>query len=98
MKGTFVTGLLWSGALALTGCTSEVGDLLECTMVCEHYDDCVGDAYDATQCIDECESAADADPAWGDRVRACDECLDDAACSAACNEACAGIIPAFPES
>jgi hypothetical protein len=82
-------------ALLASGCANEIAEVVECTMACEHYDDCVADSYDTTGCADACEDMSDASDAYEARVRACDECLDDANCSPDCNDECAGIIPAF---
>jgi len=87
-------GVSLLGAVA-TGCTSEVGELLECAQVCESYDDCVMDSYDQTACTDACEDYADVSNANEEQVFACDDCLNDMECSDACNAECAGIIPAF---
>lgn len=92
---TLMQTLVLTLGLFAFGCTSEIAELIECTMACEHYDDCVGDSYDATDCIDRCETYSDQSAANEDQVRACDECLDDANCSPTCNEVCSGIIPAF---
>ena len=82
-------------AAAMLGCSNEVGEVIECAQVCESYDDCVDDAYDATGCTDSCEDFADVSPANEDQVFACDDCLNTMVCSAECNDECAGIIPAF---
>ena len=95
MNGKITLGLVLAALFALTACSNTVGDWIECTMACEHYDDCVGDSADSTACIDACETNADNSSAFADRVRTCDECLDDAACSPDCNDECDGIIPAF---
>ena len=82
-------------ALALLGCSNEIGELLECAQVCESYDDCVADSYDQTGCTDDCENYADVSDANEDQVFACDDCLNTMVCSAECNDECTGIIPAF---
>jgi hypothetical protein len=92
MSKNMLRVLLAAAGLTLAGCTS---GQLECALSCEHYDDCVGGTFDATQCADVCEDNADLSDAFEERVAVCNDCLDDFECSATCKEVCTGIIPAF---
>lgn len=90
---------VWIGvaacALAALGCSSEVGELLECGQVCESYDDCVADSADQTGCADACRAYADRGQAEEDQVFQCDDCMNDLGdtCDSSCNDVCAGVIP-----
>ena len=92
-----VAWMLCAASIVASGCSNEVGELLECAQVCESYDDCVADSADQTGCTDGCEAYADVSDANEEQVFACDDCLNELGdtCDSSCNAVCDGIIPAL---
>ncbi len=87
-------GMCFAGVSACSSTVDEVKDEVDCTQVCKRYADCVNNDYDVSACQDKCEADADDSQARRDKLRACDDCLDDKSCtgSLVCADECAGII------
>ena len=73
----------------LAGC-SQVSEKIDCTKVCNRYQECFDSDYDVDACVDECSNNDDVNEA-----DECESCIDDLSCteSFACTPECAGIVP-----
>lgn len=86
-------------AVSVVGCSDtvdEVKDEVDCGQICSRYSDCFDSDYDVSACQDKCENNADDSQARRDKLRACDDCIDDKSCTDAtfnCATECAGIVP-----
>jgi hypothetical protein len=103
MKNSFKFAALFTfglAAVSVVGCSDTVDDVkdeIDCRQVCSRYKDCRSDSdYDVDACQDRCESDADSSEARRNKLRACDDCIDDKTCTEAtftCLTECAGIVP-----
>jgi hypothetical protein len=77
-----------------TAC-DEADEVIDCTQICERYQDCVDDEYDVDDCVDRCETNADEDEDFAEATDACETCLDDQSCGESfdCVDECVGIVP-----
>lgn len=86
-------------AVAAAGCSStvdEISNKIDCHSVCKRYQDCFNSDYDVDGCTDKCENSADSSDARQNKLKACDDCIDDKSCAGAtfnCSDECAGIVP-----
>lgn len=71
------------------GC-SNVAERIDCSKVCNRYQECFDSDYDVDKCVDECSNDDDVNEA-----DQCEACIDGASCteSFACVSECAGIVP-----
>ena len=84
--------------VSVVGCSDtvdEVKDQVDCHQVCNRYADCFDHDYDVDACEDKCESDADKGQARQDKLRACENCMDDKSCAGSfvCADECVGIVP-----
>jgi len=102
MKNRFkIAALLCFGlsAVSVVGCSDtvdEVKDEIDCHQVCNRYQDCVDPDYNIDACEDRCEADADDSEARRNKLRACDDCLEDKSCPESvfnCATECGGILP-----
>jgi len=102
MKNRFKYVALLSFGIAagsIVGCSDtvdEVKDEIDCHQVCARYADCFNSDYDVDACQDRCENTADDNETRRNKLRACDDCIDDKSCTSAtfnCATECAGIVP-----
>jgi len=96
MKSFLFPALLVVAALSpvLVACDS-VDNRLDCTSICERYDDCVGN-YDVGACKTRCVDSASKDTQFESKVDHCSDCIDGRSCTAsafACTAECVGIVP-----
>ena len=56
-------------ALQLAGC-GDVENVIDCNDICEDAEDCFGEDFDRSDCIDACEDQPDSE------IDECDACLD----------------------
>lgn len=88
--------LLIAGIAAFVGgCESaaeSVEEAVECGQICEAFEDCRGDEFDVSACVDRCE---DLDEGEVQVAEDCDDCLDresvDCPDEEPCREACRAI-------
>jgi hypothetical protein len=86
-------------AVSVVGCSDTVNDVkdeIDCRQVCNRYADCVDSDYDVDACEDRCEADADESQARRDKLRSCDDCLEDKSCAEGafkCPTECGGILP-----
>lgn len=85
-------------AVSVVGCSAaeDVKDEVDCRQVCSRYSDCFDSEFDVSACQDKCEDNADTSEARRNKLRACDDCIDDKSCTSAtfnCATECAGIVP-----
>jgi hypothetical protein len=76
------------------GC-SEAEQIYDCTSVCEKYSECVDEDLDQSDCVDRCESNADADKDFEEQASDCEDCIDGESCVDAaveCTTTCAPVI------
>lgn len=71
----------------------EVQNSVDCAQICAKYDDCVAD-IDETACADSCEDLADSDESYESAADACENCVEDKACSDAAS--CWANCPVVP--
>jgi hypothetical protein len=87
-----------AGPATLAGCeaTDEIDEVVDCTKICNRYDECVDDEYDVDGCIDECEDKADNEEGFEEQADECESCIDSGSCTENvfnCIDECAGIVP-----
>lgn len=80
MLRTFLLSLSLAFGLAACG---EVEEFVDCADICGDYEDCLGDDFDRSECIDRCEEQPQ------NQIDTCDACLDGDGdqcidCTAAC--------------
>lgn len=95
MKNIVWVGLLAFGAALSFGC-DKAEEVVDCAGVCERYRSCFDEDYDVPACVDECTSKADKEESYGDKVSACEACIDDKSCAEGtfeCATKCVGIVP-----
>lgn len=84
--------LFGSAAIAVSGC-DEADQAVDCSQICNRYQECFDEDYDVSACIDRCRPMLDEDPHGADD---CEACIDDRSCTGAvfnCASDCAGIVP-----
>jgi hypothetical protein len=84
--------------VSVVGCSDtadEVKDEVDCHQVCNRYADCFAPDYNVDACEDKCESDAETSEARQNKLRACEDCMDDKSClgSFVCGDECGGIVP-----
>lgn len=84
-----VAAVLWLGGIA--GCNLD----RQCNSICERYQDCFDSEYDVRSCTDRCVRRAREDEEFEERLRGCENCVEDQACAESfdCVDECAGIVP-----
>lgn len=91
------TFLIVAGAFAASGCfaTNAIDNALDCDDICDRYADCFDPTYDVGSCKSRCESDANDNEQFADRVELCTDCLDATSCTEAftCASECSGIVP-----
>lgn len=86
-----VTGSLF------TACGDELDNVLDCSDVCNRYQECIDADYDVDSCVNECQADAGSSPDKEARLEKCDNCIEDRSCTGAafaCATECVGVIPA----
>ena len=84
------------GSVACSETADEATDRIDCVAICQHYADCSASDYDVSDCTDRCESYADGSEQQESRLRACEVCSEDRACTDGmfnCGSECSGIVP-----
>lgn len=95
---SIITLVLLPVLLVGAGCSgdNEVDRVIDCHSICDRYSECFDSDYDVDECRGSCESEADADAEFEDRVDSCEACIDEASCTEgtfSCADDCVGIVP-----
>ena len=77
-------------AFSLLGGCTQVAEKIDCTKVCNRYQECFNSDYDVDKCVDRCSNNDDVN-----KAEKCESCIDDVSCVAsfACVPECVGIVP-----
>lgn len=98
-KFTQRVGVLAAVAVAglvatFAGCDS-IENSIDCSRICDKYQDCIDPNYDVSACDSRCEENGDSED-FTDRIDACESCIDDKTCGESafsCANECVGIVP-----
>ena len=93
-KGFLLASLSLIFALSV-GCFAQIDQALDCSNVCNRFEECFDSSFDTETCTDDCRDNADNDQDFADQVDACENCVDDRACTEdfSCIDECFGILP-----
>jgi hypothetical protein len=101
MQKWLMGACLCLGLAGSYGCDSEDNPIedaqesVECTGICDKYQECFDSDYDTDKCEDNCKRRAD-DPDHLDQEERCSTCIDEKSCGDAtfsCADDCIGIVP-----
>ncbi|MFO0619730.1 MAG: hypothetical protein U0414_44510 [Polyangiaceae bacterium] len=102
IAAAFVALALFGGAATFLGChvisdtANNIDEATDCDQVCARYADCFDSQYDQSTCRARCENRAATVTGFADDLDACENCMDDKACSEAsfnCSGTCDQIVP-----
>lgn len=82
--------LLLSAACAdaVDSLADEVEEVVDCTQLCQAYDECVEPGTDVAECVSRCEDDSDSVPGYVTRADRCESCLDGKSCDEADGAGC----------
>ena len=77
------------------GCFGQIDQSLDCSNVCNRFEECFDSDFDTETCKDDCRENAKDDQDFADQVDACENCVDDRSCTEdfSCIDECFGILP-----
>lgn len=84
-KALLCTSLL-AAAIGFSACsdaTDPVTTKIDCSSVCNRYEECYDENFDTDKCKDDCENLAEDSDVKQDQLDSCDDCMDDNSCQSA---------------
>ena len=85
--------VLLASMLSFQGC-SAAARVMNCSSICESYQQCIDSDLETTVCIRTCEARGAEDEAFAKKAESCRKCLEGRSCigAGACVLECASVI------